>query len=262
MPIPPDVAAAGPICLRAGAATSTGNRRRLNEDAHAIGSRCCVVADGIGGHAAGEVASAVAVASILDALERTGSPVCREDVLLAIAAANLAVRQRAVSDATPGMGTTIVLAAAVADGVAIAHVGDSRCYLLRAGELSLVTSDHSLVQELVDAGRLSADQAALHPMAHVVTRALGTDASVEPALVVLPPAPCRLLLCTDGLSDELPPRTLGRVLAGVNDPQHAAERLIGIALAGPARDNVTALVVDVHATTSDPALHRTHQHVS
>jgi protein phosphatase len=190
--------------------------------------------------------------------------------LAAIAAANLAVRQRATIDATPGMGTTVVVAAVVADGVAVAHVGDSRCYLLRSGELSLVTSDHSLVQELVDAGRLASNDAARHPWANVVTRALGTDASVEPALTVLAPAPCRLLLCSDGLSDELPPRTLGRVLAGVDDPQRAADRLLAIALAGRARDNVTALVADIrigtsgdlHATTPDRAHHSTHQHVS
>jgi protein phosphatase len=261
VPTPPDLAAAHPICLRAGAATSAGNRRRLNEDAHAIGTDCCVVADGIGGHAAGEVASAVAVAAILDALEGNDRAAHPDDVLAAIAAANLAVRERAVIDATPGMGTTVVIAAIVPDGVAVAHVGDSRCYLLRAGELSLVTSDHSLVQELVDAGRLASTDAGRHPMANVVTRALGTDPRVEPALIVLPPAPCRLLLCSDGLSDELPTRTLGRVLAGVDDPQQAAERLIAIALAGPARDNVTALVADVHITTPDRADHR-NQHVS
>ena len=169
-----------------------------------------------------------------------------------MAAANGAIRAEARRAGTEGMGATLVGAAVVRSGgsetaheaVAVFHVGDSRCYRLHDGVLRLVTRDHSLVQQLVDAGRLAATDAAAHPMANVVTRALGPDPDVATDVVLLGAAPGRLLLCSDGLSDEIPARTIGRVLAGIADPQIAAERLVELVLAGAARDNVTALVVD------------------
>lgn len=253
--VPVDVAAApaGSVRLRFGAATSAGNRRPLNEDAFLTRDGLCIVADGIGGHAAGEVASAVAVEAIADRLAAT-SPACPPSVDAvrdAIGTANTLIRQRADRDGTEGMGTTVVAAVVVDDrraarpGVAVAHVGDSRCYRLRAGALDLITRDHSLVNELVALGRLRQADAARHPMANVVTRALGADPTVDVDVVVIEPGACRLLLCTDGLSDELSPRTIGRVLAAVGDPQRAADRLVELTLAGAARDNVTAVVVDV-----------------
>lgn len=238
------------VVLRAGAATSSGRRRSHNEDAHAAGARLCVVADGMGGHAAGDLAARTAVDSLIASLGATAVLPGAPDIAVAIATANRAIRD--ASEHVPqsaGMGTTVVGAAVVDTGagasVAVFHVGDSRCYRWHAGELRLVTHDHSLVQQLVDAGRLRADAAGTHPMANVVTRALGPDADVEADVTVLDPASCRLLLCSDGLHGELPAKAIGRVLAGIDDPQVAAERLVDLVLLGPARDNVTALVVDV-----------------
>lgn len=239
------------VRLRAGAATSTGNRRRQNEDAHAVGERCCVVADGMGGHAAGAVAAQIAVDTLSHAFCAAPSDpaVHPSTVRSVLAAANDAIRSRASADATPGMGTTAVGVVVVGGGshdrLAVFHIGDSRCYRLRDGALDLVTRDHSVVQQLVDAGRLSAHDAAQHPLANVVTRALGVDPVAEPDIALLEPWPGRLLLCSDGLSNELPARTIGRVLAGVADPHCAAQRLVALALAGCARDNLTALVLDV-----------------
>jgi protein phosphatase len=237
------------IEFEGGAATSAGHRRAANEDSHVVGRRFAIVADGMGGHAAGGTASAIAVDVIgtrLDAARAIRVATIHE----AIDAADLAIRTRAMVDDTDGMGTTVVAAVVVegADGapaVAVAHAGDSRCYRYKAGVLGLVTVDHSLVQQLVSAGRISSDQAASHPMANVVTRALGVDGLAFADVVLLPVEPCRLLLCSDGLSDELPAQTIGRVLAGIVDPQAAADRLLELALSGVARDNITAVVLDV-----------------
>jgi protein phosphatase len=237
------------IEFEAGAATSAGHRRAANEDSHVVRPRFAIVADGMGGHAAGGTASAIAVDTIASTLD-AASVIRVATIHEAIDAADLAIRTRAVVDDTDGMGTTLVSAVLVdADGaapaIAVAHAGDSRCYRYGSGVLGLVTVDHSLVQQLVTAGRISNDQAASHPMANVVTRALGVDGLAFADVTLLAVEPCRLLLCSDGLSDELPARTIGRVLAGIVDPQAAADRLVELALSGVARDNITAVVIDV-----------------
>jgi protein phosphatase len=237
------------IEFEAGAATSSGHRRATNEDSHVVRRRYAIVADGMGGHAGGGTASAIAVDTISGRLD--AAPVIRVATIHeAIDAADLAIRTRAVVDDTDGMGTTLVAALVVegADGspaIAVVHAGDSRCYRYVSGVLGLVTVDHSLVQQLVTAGRISTDQAASHPMANVVTRALGVDGLAFADVTFLPVEPCRLLLCSDGLSDELSARTIGRVLAGIVDPQSAADRLVELSLSGDARDNITAVVIDV-----------------
>ena len=253
-PGPTTSPAAWRLDLRSGTASATGDRRHHNEDAAGSGDRAAVVADGMGGHAAGEVAASIAVATVLHELRAADRRAIAgvDPIHAAVAAANDAIRDEARRAGTDGMGATLVGAAVVRAGgsetghetVAVFHVGDSRCYRLHDGALQLVTRDHSLVQQLVDAGRLAAADAAAHPMANVVTRALGPDPHVAPDVVLLGACPGRLLLCSDGLSDEIPARTIGRVLAGIADPQAAAERLVELVLAGTARDNVTALVVD------------------
>lgn len=236
------------ITIEAGAATSPGNRRHANEDSHVIGKRFCIVTDGMGGHAAGGVASAVAAEQIAKHLDHA-TVIDEPAIHRAIEVAHRAVLRRAAIDDTDGMGTTVVLAALAVDddspAIAVAHVGDSRCYRFADGELDLITDDHSLVHELVRSGRCSAAEAAMHPMAHVVTRAVGIEQLAHAEVTLLDVARCRLLLCSDGLSDELPAQTIGRVLAGIVDPQAAAARLVELALAGEARDNVTAVVIDV-----------------
>ena len=237
------------IMFDAGAATSTGNRRAANEDSHVVDERFCIVADGMGGHVAGGVASSVAAAQI--ARHLAAASVIEESTRhRAVEVAHREILRRAVLDDTDGMGTTVVLAAIActddgAPAIAIAHVGDSRCYRFADGELELVTADHSLVHELVRSGRCSAAEAAAHPMANVITRAVGVEQLALAEVAMLPARRCRLLLCSDGLSDELPTRTIGRVLAGIVDPHAAAARLVELALAGEARDNVTAVVIDV-----------------
>jgi len=232
-----------------GLATSTGNRRGRNEDAALAGPNWYLVADGMGGHADGHVASRLVVDTFasaptggLDTIDDT-----RRSIAELVDAANRAVRSHAASRDTPGMGTTVV---GLAPGLAgrppvVFHVGDSRCYRLVDGELRLLTRDHSHVQELIDANQLTTEQAARHPLRNVVTRSIGIEQSVVVDIVALDHRPSRYLLCSDGLTDEIGPRVISRVLSAIADPRAAAERLVELALEGAATDNLTALVVDV-----------------
>ena len=143
------------------------------------------------------------------------------------------------------MGSTMVGLVRTATGVVVFHVGDARCYRLVGGGLRLLTRDHSHVQELIDAGRLTTDQARTHPLRNIVTRALGVDGDHRPDLVHVDGRPSRFLLCSDGLTAVLGPRTIGRTLAGIERPDEAAERLVALAFDGGAHDDTTALVVDM-----------------
>lgn len=231
---------AGTSSLRGGARTAVGRGRSTNEDAHACGPVWFAVADGMGGHAAGHVASRRAV----DTVGRHAPPDGPDDLRALVATANAQVIEAARRGGTHGMGTTLVAATALGDDVGIVHVGDSRCYRLDRGVLTQLTRDHTHVQELVDLGRLSSVDAAHHRLRHVVTRALGVDLVVRPDVSVVPGPVGRLLLCSDGLSSELSAQAIGRVLAGVPDPCAAADRLVELALLGGPVDDVTAVVVD------------------
>lgn len=242
---------AAPVAHRlvAAAATSAGRRRPRNEDAHRSGPAVCVVADGMAGLAHGAVAARLAVDVV--SAELTAPPATHDRIVAACRCADAAIRARAVDLGGSAMGTTVVGVTIAAIGGAVVpavfHVGDSRCYRLRQGVLELVTRDHGAVQALVTAGHLRPERSAGHPLAGVVTDALGLGEPIRVDVAPLGAGPCRLLLCTDGLSDQLPPRVLGRVLAGVPDPALAAACLVDLTLRGPARDNVTAMVVDVVA---------------
>ena len=233
--------------IRCGATTSIGHRRSVNEDSFSVGPGWFVVADGMGGHGSGDVASAV----VVETFHRDASAWCDRSIehmqrLLELANAN--VIAQGIADGTTGMGSTVVgvtLIGRPAPAIVVFHVGDSRCYQLAAGRLSLLTTDHSHVQELVDAGELDPASADRHPLRNVVTRAVGIDHEVRPDVRTLAPRPMRLMLCSDGLSGDLSARTIGRVLTGFDDPSAAADRLVELTLAGPARDNVTAVVVDI-----------------
>lgn len=233
-------AAVPPVALRGGVATASGPGRSANEDAFVCGPNWFAVADGMGGHRAGDVASRLAI----DVVGRSPRPASVDDVCAVVAAANDRIRRFARDEGPGGMGTTLVAVASHADGVAVVHVGDSRCYRLVDGVLSLVTRDHSHVQDLVDLGRISRDEAERHRLRHVVTRALGIDAIARPDVVVVPAPVGRLLLCSDGVADEVTPQAIGRVLAAIADPQRAAERLVELAVGRTAADDATALVVD------------------
>jgi PPM family protein phosphatase len=235
-------------------ATHAGKVRANNEDALLVGEgrdeTLFVVADGIGGFEAGEVASRIAV-DVLKELEPGAS------FEAAIGEANRRILAAGRGDERlSGMGTTVV---AVRFGgtrdepvAQVAHVGDSRAYLLRGGSLRPVTEDHSLVAELVRSGDLTRDQAAEHPQKNLITRALGADEEVEVDTAVLPvEAGDRFLLCSDGLSDMIPETRIGEILAEApGDPEKPAQSLVSAALDAGGADNVTVIVVDVKAETA------------
>jgi serine/threonine protein phosphatase PrpC len=230
-------------------ATDAGKVRKNNEDSLLVGDgrdeTLFAVADGIGGFEAGEVASSIAV----DALKELETG---ESFESAIREANRRILAAGRGDEKlSGMGTTVV---AVRFGgteeepaAEVAHVGDSRAYLLRGGELKPLTEDHSLVAELVRSGDLTRAQAAEHPQKNLITRALGAEEDVDVDTMVLPvEAGDRFLLCSDGLTDMVPEgRLSGMLAASPEDPEGAARRLVSAALDAGGTDNVTVVVVDV-----------------
>jgi protein phosphatase len=234
--------------LRPGGVTDTGNVRESNQDQLLTAGDLVAVADGMGGHRAGEVASRLAVDTLQAAFDDDPTA---DGLVAAVLAANQAVWER--SEAEPelrGMGTTIAAVALVADGgakaLAIVNVGDSRAYLLEQGGLRRLTSDHSLVAELVRAGEITEDEARIHPHRNVLTRALGVAAEIEPYVGrAAPVRGDRLLLCSDGLFNELDEAQIAAVLAEVADPTDAATRLVDEAKLHGGNDNITALVLDI-----------------
>jgi serine/threonine protein phosphatase PrpC len=231
------------------AATDVGRMRKNNEDSYLSAKPVAAVADGMGGHSAGEVASAIAIEELAALGERgpwENETAATDDLKQAILRANRRIREMAASDRKlNGMGTTLVALLQDGDMVHVANVGDSRGYLLRQGELSQVTVDHSLVQELVDDGRLSPEDAERHPQRSVITRALGIDPEVEFDLFTYKlQVGDRLLLCSDGLSDVVEPTQIRNVLLRVRSPQKAARQLITVANEQGGPDNITVIVVE------------------
>jgi serine/threonine protein phosphatase PrpC len=239
------------MALRAGAATDVGRVRQHNEDSLLAEGSLFVVADGMGGHAAGEVASGIVVETMAGLVGR--DRLRPEDVVAALVEANRAILQSvARHPEQTGMGTTAtglaVVTAGGSDHWAVFNVGDSRVYRLIDGELVLVTVDHSEVQEMVDAGLITEQEAARHPLRNVVTRSLGTEAMPTPDVWVFPPHPGeRFVICSDGLSNELGRQQIQQVLTQHDDPQQAAEALVRAAVDAGGRDNVTAIVVALDA---------------
>lgn len=234
--------------FRWGTATDVGRVRNVNQDSAFSVEGFFAVADGMGGHRGGEVASAVALESLSAAL-----PVLSTDDLLdAISDSNLAVLERANADPSlRGMGTTLCVVALVDDGIGepslvLANVGDSRIYQFGNGVLEQRTDDHSMVAEMMRQGRITAEEAGSHPQRNILTRALGIDAGVQiDAWRVAPTPGQRWVLCSDGLFNEVDDETLASVLASCADPADAANELVRLANAGGGRDNITVLVVDV-----------------
>ncbi len=244
--------------LLVGSATDVGLVRSNNQDQFLVSPGLYAVADGMGGHAAGEVASSTAITALQAAFAASGEH--SADALESAAkAANRAVWEQARTNrGMLGMGTTLVALAVVERGdgtnaLAVAHIGDSRLYLLRDGELRQVTVDHSLVQELVDDGQISPAQAAVHPQRHVLTRALGVEPTVEVDIIdVTPKHGDRYLLCSDGLPREASDEQIAAVLARFSDPSEAAKELVTLANERGGSDNITAVVVDVLANEDSP----------
>ena len=229
--------------LTFGAATDIGKVRSANQDALVLAEGIFGVADGMGGHQGGEVASAEARDTLLAAL--SGKTPALEDLREAIRAANTAVHTRASQDEhLSGMGTTLTVLWAGEKEMFIGHVGDSRCYLLRGGELKQKTEDHSLVAELQRAGMITREEAENHPMRNVITRAVGTDPAVEVDGMALPRRKGdRWVLCSDGLHGMVSDREMAAILRKETDPQAAADRLLKAALDAGGRDNITIVVV-------------------
>ena len=235
------------IRLRAGSATDVGLVRTNNQDRLLVANRLFAVADGMGGAAAGEVASATAVQRLVDAFDAAGEPT-PETLLAAARSANSAVWEQA--EANPemrGMGTTLVALALVdEDRLAAINIGDSRLYLLRDEEFRQVTSDHNLVAELVAEGRISKEEAEVHPRRNIMTRALGVDPEVDVDLFIEDVrAGDRYLLCSDGLPRELRDEHIASLLRRLADPQEAARELVDEAKRRGGNDNITAVVVDI-----------------
>ncbi len=227
-----------------GSRTDIGSVRDQNEDSLAVVPPLYVVCDGMGGHAAGEVASEIAINVVTD---RAPSTPDAGALGQAVEEANLAVMQAAL-DGTgrEGMGTTCTAAVLVNERLVIAQVGDSRAYLLNQGTLQQITRDHSLVADLVDAGQLTPEEARVHPDRSIITRALGSDPHMKPDLYEINvQAGDRLLLCSDGLTCMIDDETIEDILRSNADPQIAAAQLVNAAISAGGRDNVTAIVVNV-----------------
>lgn len=244
-----------PVELAVGATTDVGRVREINQDALLAAPSVLAVADGMGGHHGGEVASRIAVEE-LERVEAGGadSRAAAAAVQEALAAAQARIADYAAEQGSKDpvwyAGTTVVAAVLATDDAGpvwvVANLGDSRAYLLTEEGLRRVSVDHSVVQELLDAGRITPAQAAVHPERHVVTRALGGPGVPEPDFFRLPAAPdARLLLCSDGISGMIDDAAIARVLAEVPDPQDAADRLVVEALEAGGLDNATAVVADV-----------------
>jgi PPM family protein phosphatase len=249
------------LAIRYAVRSDVGLLREGNEDSAYAGPHLLVIADGMGGHAAGEVASSVAISALKDLdTEVEGDEELPGNTLVAalsaaIASANSALHHMSIEDpSTEGMGTTLTAMLWSGARFALCHIGDSRAYLLRDGELSQITRDHTLVQSLVDDGRLSPAQAATHPQRSLIMRALQGSSEAEPDLSIREAiAGDRYLLCSDGLTDVVSEETLRKVLAQPGDRDEVVTQLIDLAIRGGGPDNITCIIADVVDTAVERA---------
>jgi serine/threonine protein phosphatase PrpC len=235
------------LSLRFAARSHAGLLRTMNEDSVYAGPRLLAVADGMGGHAAGEVASAVAIASLAPLDDDAPGADLLAALQEAARAANGHLREMVTGDeGLRGMGTTLVALLFSGGRVGLLHVGDSRCYLLRDGELTQITHDHTLVQALIDEGRITEEDASTHPQRSVITRVLDGRDDVELDLSVREVRlGDRYLVCSDGLTGPVGSLETLRTALAEGDPQACVDRLVQLALRGGGPDNVTVIVADV-----------------
>jgi serine/threonine protein phosphatase PrpC len=248
------------VDLHHGASTDVGLVRKVNEDSYLVAPPVFVVADGMGGHSGGDVASRMVVEEFQRMAEaydpRRGAALVSD--ALARAQARILDYGEAHRALQPGWhaGTTAVAAVLVDDdGVTkwlLVNLGDSRIYRLVDGRLEQVSVDHSVVQELVDAGQITPEEASVHPERHVITRALGSPGGIQPDFFLLPLGSVeRLLLCSDGVTGMIEDKEIEEILESVADPRDAADQLVRAAVAAGGRDNATAIVVDVVGLVKD-----------
>ena len=227
-----------------GARSDVGLVRGHNEDSFLLRAPLFMVSDGMGGHAAGEVASSIAVETVGEQ-----APGTADDVLLgaAVESANMSVIQASEQGiGKPGMGCTATAVLIEGNRMAVAHVGDSRAYVLRQGTLVRITHDHSYVEELVDSGQITADEARTHPSRSIITRALGSDPDMYADHFSLEVNDGdRVILCSDGLSSMISDAEIESLAVSSATPQQAADNLVAAALTAGGSDNVTVVVVDV-----------------
>lgn len=230
------------------ALTDCGSKRPSNEDAFGYSAEhgVCVVCDGMGGAAAGEIASSLAVREVLRVLgERNQAVPLEKSIEEAVRTANEAIHSRAEHDPhLRGMGTTLAGLATKGRRVLVFNVGDSRCYRLRKGKLEQISQDHSLVEEQVRMGRITPDEALRSPLRNVITRALGTQPEVEPDIFELKAeAGDIFLLCSDGLTGEVPDAQIEAMLAGDLPLEQICANLVAAANQAGGHDNITCMLV-------------------
>lgn len=245
--------------MEVGSYTDIGKVRNLNEDDYYVsdyvsrlGAIYALVADGMGGHAAGEVASSMAIHVACDYIEANfeeekGAGGMEELLKGAVLSANNAVFSSAVTkDGLSGMGTTLTMCFLLGKKLTAAHIGDSRMYLYRDGRLSQLTKDHSLVSELVEKGSITKYEALKHPQKNVITRAVGSSAEVTPDIIKCDVKEGDLiLLCTDGLTNEVTESEIITILKEKNVPMGYAQSLVFRALDNGGRDNITAVLLKI-----------------
>jgi serine/threonine protein phosphatase PrpC/nitrate reductase NapE component len=228
--------------VRVGAKSDIGRARERNEDSLLLSDPLFAVADGMGGHKGGNVASAMA----LETLEEAARAGQLSELVEKVKEANVHVLGRGEAERDlQGMGTTLTAVKTDGTKAYLVHIGDSRAYLLRDGALQQLTQDHTLVQRMVDEGRLTKEEAEHHPQRSILTRALGVDADAEPDPLTLDLlAGDRLLLCTDGLTGMVGVDRIHEIIEGEPDPQVAADRLVDAANEAGGEDNITVIVLD------------------
>jgi len=235
-------------------ASDTGRKRRRNEDSYVIAPPLFAVADGMGGAQAGEIASRLAAAALEDT--DPGSMSGPERVESLIQEANRRVHERAIADpSTSGMGTTMTVALVEGRNVTFGHVGDSRAYRYRDGEIEQITEDHSLVNELLKSGKLSPDEAGTHPQRSVITRAVGTDPDVDVDSFTLEAEVGDVfLICSDGLTDMVDDEDIRSVLEKFrNDLDRATKSLVSAANRGGGEDNITVVAFEISEDGAETA---------
>jgi PPM family protein phosphatase len=242
------------LALRYSARSDVGLLREINEDSGYAGPRLLVIADGVGGHAAGEVASSVAVGVLASLDEDSPGGDLLDRLSTAVHTANTHLRDMVGGDPDlTGMGTTVTAMLRAGSRFGLVHVGDSRGYLLRDGQLQQITRDHTFVQSLLDEGRITAEEADHHPQRNVITNALDGREDVELDLSIRETrVGDRYLLCSDGLSGVVSEETIRDTLADEASTDLAVERLVELALKGGGPDNITAIVADVVEVETRP----------
>jgi protein phosphatase len=242
-----------------GAGSDVGRVRDGNEDSFLLQEPLFAVADGMGGHLAGDVASRIAVETI-SAHAGDGVALSPAELERAVKDANSAIHDKAMTDPSlHGMGTTCTLVLVDGEQLHVAHVGDSRAYLLRGDDFSQITEDHTLVGRMVKEGRLRAEDAERHPQRSIITRALGVDAEVEVDLITVPVEEGdRFLICSDGLSSMVSAETIEDILTNERDPQAAVDGLITAANEAGGEDNITAIVLAFDGDSGGATAHSAH----